>query len=501
MNINNSLGISSALSVQTLIDMRNQLNDLQRQLGTGKRADDYAGFGIDRGLTIGLRSQLSALNGYNETITQVGVRLDLATAALTQIDSIARAAKSKTMQSPFVLGNSNQTVDQRGAYIQLDQMLSVLNTSTGGRYLFSGRAADRPAVTSAAALIDGEGTRAGLKQIIDERRQADIGASGLGRLLISGPSATSVQLDEDAASPFGFKLTGASTAIAGVTVTGPVGSPASLNVDLGATNPAPGEVIRFTFTLPDGSTEDLDMTATTASPPGLNQFEIGGSPAATAANLQAALTPALTKLAGTALAAASAMAAGNDFFNFDAANPPQRVDGPPFDSAVALIDATPDNTVTWYTGEAGTDPARGTASARIDQSLVLSYGLRANEEGLRITAQSVAVFAAVTFSSTDPDAEDRYTELKLRLTGTLNGPPGTQKVTDLAADIASVHSALAAAKDRHQQSQNMLQQLLQNVEGVSTEEVAAKILALQTNLQAALQTSAMLLRTNLLEYI
>ena len=501
MNINNSLGISSALSVQTLVDMRNQLNELQRQLGTGKRADDYAGLGIDRGLTIGLRSQLSALNGYSETITQVGVRLDLATAALTQIDSIARAAKSKAMQSTFDLANSNQTVDQRGAYIQLDQMLSVLNSSTGGRYLFSGRAADRPAVATAAAIIDGEGTRAGLKQIIDERRQADLGASGLGRLLISGPSATSVQLDEDAASPFGFKLTGATTAIAGVTVTGPVGSPASLNVDLGATNPAPGEVIRFTFTLPDGSTEDLDMTATTASPAGLNQFEIGGSPAATAANLQAALAPALTKLASTALAAASAIAAGNDFFNFDAANPPQRVDGPPFDSAVALIDATPDNTVTWYTGEAGTDPARATASARIDQSLVLSYGLRANEEGLRIAAQSVAVFAAVTFSSTDPDAEGRYTELKLRLTGALNGPPGTQKVTDVAADVASVNSALSAAKDRHQQSQAMLQQLLQGVEGVSTEEVAAKILALQTNLQAALQTSAMLLQTNLLQYI
>src|SRR5262245_9154623 len=128
MNINNGMGISSTLSVQTLVDMRNQLNELQRQFGTGKRAGDYAGFGIDRGLTICLRSQLSAMNGYTETITQVGVRLDLATAALTQIDSIARAAKSKAMQSTFDLANSNQTVDQRGAYIQLDQMLSVLNT-------------------------------------------------------------------------------------------------------------------------------------------------------------------------------------------------------------------------------------------------------------------------------------------------------------------------------------------------------------------------------------
>ncbi len=501
MIINSSLGINSALSVQTLIDMRNQLTDLQRQLGTGKKADTYAGLGLDRGLTVGLRSQLSAMTGYSQTITEVGVRLDLASEALTQIDKIGRSAKSTAMQSNFELSNGNQTPEQRTAYIQFDQLLSVLNTSTGGRYLFSGRGVDRPAVASADVIMNGEGTRAGLKQLIDERRQADLGASGLGRLIVSGPSATSVGLDEDAASPFGFKLAGATTAIAGATVTGPAGSPASLTVDLGATNPNPGETIRFTFTMPDGSSQDLTLTATTSSPPGPNEFEIGGSSAVTAANLQAALTPALTKLASTSLAAASAMAASNDFFNFDAANPPQRVDGPPFDTATALIDATPDNTVTWYTGDAGADSARGTAVARVDQSLSLSYGLRANEEGLRIAVQSIAVFAATTYSISDPDAEDRYVALKQRVTAALDGAPGKQKVTDIEGDIAAVHNALAAAKDRHLQSKNMLEQLLQNVEGAPTEEVAAKILALQTNLQATLQTTAMLLRTNLLEYI
>ena len=115
--------------------------------------------------------------------------------------------------------------------------------------------------------------------------------------------------------------------------------------------------------------------------------------------------------------------------------------------------------------------------------------------------QSIAVFAATTYSPSDPDAQDRYTSLKQRVTTALDGVPGKQKVTDIQGDIAAVHNALAAAKDRHLQSKSMLEQLLQDVEGVSTEEVAAKILALQTNLQATLQTTAMLLRTNLLEYI
>jgi flagellin-like hook-associated protein FlgL len=496
----NNLGNNSGLSVQTLIDMRNQLVDLQRQLGTGKRADNYAGLGLDRGLTIGLRSHLAAVNGYQQTITAVGVRLDLVHVSLSQIDSITRDAKSTVMQSPYQLGGGDQTIDQKSAFIQFEQMLSILNTSTGGRYLFGGRSVDQPAVETADRIMDGFGTRAGFKQIVAERRLADLGASGLGRLTVSNSSATAVDLDEDA-GPFGFKLASAVSGLTGSTVTGPIGTPASLTVDLGAVNPNAGETVRFTFTLPDGTSQDLVLTATASATPGANEFTIGGSSAATRANLQTALGQALGTLAKTQLSAASAMAAANDFFNIDDSNPPQRVDGPPFDSATALVDGTVTDTVTWYLGEGGSDAARSTAVARADQALTLSYGLRANEDGLRLAAQSIAAFAAVTFSPSDPDGEAQYAALRQRVTATLDGPPSTQTITDIQADIAAVHNALQSAKERHQQTTSTLGELLQQVEGAPTEEVAAKILALQTSLQATLQTTAMLLRTNLLEYL
>jgi flagellin-like hook-associated protein FlgL len=497
----NNLGNNSGLSVQTLIDMRNQLVDLQRQLGTGKRADNYAGLGLDRGLTIGLRSHLAAVNGYQQTITAVGVRLDLVHVALSQTDSIARDAKSTAMQSPYQLGGGDQTIDQKSAFVQFEQMLSILNTSTGGRYLFGGRSVDQPAVETADRVMNGFGTRAGFKQIVAERRLADLGASGLGRLVVTNSSATAVDIDEDAVSPFGFKLASAVSGLTGSTVTGPVGTPASLTVDLGATNPNAGETVRFTFTLPDGTSHDLVLTATASATPGANEFTIGGSSAVTRANLQTALTQSLDYLAKTQLAAASAMAAANDFFNIDDANPPQRVDGPPFDSATALIDGTNANTVTWYLGEDSGDAARSTAVARADQALTLSYGLRANEDGLRLAAQSIAAFAAVTFSPSDPDGEAQYAALRQRVTATLDGPPSTQRIADIQADMAAIHNALQSAKERHQQTTSTLGQFLQQVEGAPTEEVAAKILALQTSLQATLQTTAMLLRTNLLEYL
>ena len=79
------VGSTTTLTVQALVDMRARLDDLQRQLGTGKKAETYAGVGLDRGLAVGLRAQLSAIGGFGDTITNVGVRLDLAQTALGRI--------------------------------------------------------------------------------------------------------------------------------------------------------------------------------------------------------------------------------------------------------------------------------------------------------------------------------------------------------------------------------------------------------------------------------
>ena len=58
-----NVGTRSLLLTQSLVGMRTQLGDLQRQLATGKASDTYAGIGIERGLTVGLRAHLSAIDG------------------------------------------------------------------------------------------------------------------------------------------------------------------------------------------------------------------------------------------------------------------------------------------------------------------------------------------------------------------------------------------------------------------------------------------------------
>lgn len=495
-------GVNSqtSLIIQSLVNMRSQLDDLQRQLGSGQKSDTYAGVGIERGFAVGLRAQVSSLDGFDNAISNVGVRLTLAQTTLGRISDIGHQIKAAAFQSQTAIDSAGHTISQSTAYAELDELLGLLNTKAGDRYLFSGRSPDQPAVETLDHILSGDGTRAGLKQITAERKQADLGADGLGRLVLSTPTATSVSLAEDAVSPFGFKLAGVNSNLTGATVT-PSTPPQAYAVDLGANNPADGDTIKYSFTLPDGSSESITLTATTSATPGPNQFAIGATSDVTAANLKAALGAALGKLADTSLTAASAVAAANDFFNIGAGSPPQRVAGPPFTTATSLVAGTAANTVTWYTGEMGSDPARATATAQIDASIGVSYGMRANEEGIRFLVQNVAALAAMTFSPTDPNAADRSAALNQRVGTALDGPPGVQRVENIEAELAGAQSVMAAAKDRHQQTKATLSDMLQQIEGVSNEDVAAKIMALQTRLQASLQTTSLLYKTSLVDYL
>lgn len=493
-----SIGSQSSSAIQTLVQMRAQLDDLQRQISTGQKSNTYAGLGLDRGLAVGLRAQISSVNAYSDTIDNVGTRISIMQTALSRVDDIGNSTRSTILQASAA-GTSAGTL-QATARTSLDELVGLLNTQSGDRYLFSGRDTDKPAVASMTSMLDGDGSRAGLKQIISERSQADLGTTGTGRLTIGTPSPTSISLDDDA-SPFGVKLASASSTLSNATVTGPGGTPpSSMTVDFSGV-PSEGEALTIRVTLPDGSNENITLTATTKSPPGDGQFTIGATAGDTAANFQSALTTTVDKFAKTSLTAASAVQASNEFFDADADHPPLRVDGPPFDSATGMVAGTAANSVIWYTGDAGTDPARSTASAQIDRSLSVNYGARASEDGIRDIVQNVATLAAVTINSTSPNAAALGLALNTRLTSNLSNSDGGQTVTDIEAELAGAQTSMNAAKGRHQQTEATLGDFLQQIAGVSNEEVGAQILALQTRMEASMQTTALLFKTSLVNYL
>jgi flagellar hook-associated protein 3 FlgL len=624
----NSVGFNASILGQSVLQLKNQLATLQSQLTTGTKSTTYAGMGVNEGFAIAARAQLANISAFSDTMSNINTNIGIANTALQSMVDIGTTVLNSANGSSQALNSAGQSIAQQTATSQLSSMVGILNMQAGDRYLFSGSAINTPSVASADNIINGTTTQAGLKQVISERAQAD-GTSGLGRLVLSSPTPTSVQVAEDVAgSPFGLKLSAVSSTLTGATVTGPAGSPAAVSIDLGATNPNNGDQVSFAFKLPDGTTESIQLTATTTNPPPTGSFLIDPPPASstttTAANLNAALNTAIGTLAKTSLVAASAVEAGNDFFNTagtatgsvvnnkaatpapitgatllsgaastdslatnfaagdtitvngtpitfvasgavgnnqlnvtdsvqtlltkidaisgsstpstisggvialhtdnavgftvtssnpaafgalgfgataTATQPPLRVSGSPLSSATSLVSGTPANTISWYTGEAGQGSARATATARVDQSVTVQYGARANEAAIRSQLQTLAVFAAVTTSVTNPNAAGQVSALSQRVAQNLARQPGQQTIMDIQSDFATAQMSMKNAASRQTQAQGMLQGIVDQAENVSPDQVATEILALQTNLQASYQTTSMLSQLTLTKYL
>jgi flagellar hook-associated protein 3 FlgL len=313
-----SINYNSSLLGLSVQNINTQLTNLSTELSSGVKSTNYAGMGVDEGFAIAARSQLANITAFTDTMTNVNTIIAAANTALQSLSQTAGDVQNAAASSPQNLTSTGQTIGQQNAQSELSAMVGILNTQVGSRYIFSGSAINTPAVASANDILNGTATQAGLKQVIAERQQADLGTNGLGRLVLSQPTTTSVQVAEDAAgSPFGFKLSSVSSSLTNATVTGPSGSPPSVSVDMTAGNPNPGDQISYTFRLPDGTSESIQLTASSATPLPTGSFAIGATPAATAANLNAALNSSISTLASTSLVAASAVEAGDNFFNTD----------------------------------------------------------------------------------------------------------------------------------------------------------------------------------------
>ena len=449
--------------------------------------------------------------------------------------------------------------------------------------------------------------------------------AGSGGWCFSSPTPTSVQVAEDVAgSPFGLKLNSVASTLTGATVTGPSGSPAAISVALGVTNPNPGDQVSFTFNLPDGTTQTVQLTATNTKPPPTGSFTIGATPTATAASLNTALTASITTLANTSLVAASAVEAGDNFFDttgtatgsvasnqatppapitratalsgaagtdslssgfapgdtitvngtpitfvasgatgnevnitdsvqtlltkidlltgtstsstvsggvialhadnaadltvtgsnpsavaalaalgfsgpVTAVQPPLRVGGTSPGSATSLVSGA-SNTVAWYTGNSGPGSARASSTARIDTSETVDFGAQANEQAIRTQLQNIAVFAAFKASPGTHSAA-QISALSQSIAANLTPHAGQQSIAEIQTDFANAQTEVQAATARQTQTQAMMQNMIDQTENVSTDQVASELLAVQNSLQASYQATSMLSQLSLVRYL
>src|ERR1700734_3353618 len=97
----NSIGSSTSLLGQSVLNIKNQLNSLQVQLASGEKSTTYSGMGTGKGFAIAARAQLANITGYQNTITNVGTTISAANTALQSLSDTANqvqsAASSQTL--------------------------------------------------------------------------------------------------------------------------------------------------------------------------------------------------------------------------------------------------------------------------------------------------------------------------------------------------------------------------------------------------------------------
>ncbi|MBA5778453.1 hypothetical protein H2509_15085 [Stappia sp. F7233] len=744
-------------------NLRAKFDDLQLQLGTGRKSQTYSGLGGGSSLDLILKQQRSQIAVYNQSISVADLRLKTLDLTSTRLEKIRIDAKAAIDQNNFNLFPNGRTQSQTSAEIQLRDFVAQLNTNVGGRYLFSGTALDRSPVAELDYLLQGDGNYAGLRQVTREYNEADLGADNKGRLVTASavdtapnPPVATVSIFEDAvkdAHPFGFKIYSVQSGLSNVTVnSGRQPAPTTLSTaainpsNLGQTftggdlivdgktisiddgsalndvtlqtladeisqklaaapskdvtvtvdngrlvfskadgadltiagdlpllnrlaipvggngqaestngssvaegtqridfrfegQPEPGEVIRLFLDLPDGTQTEIRIGAEgqTQEDPAYT-FEIGDTAEETSANFKAALDEALIKVGQSELRAASSIRASENFFDnlpraggqpggpfrvaegagtagyysfqfqnggttfaavdqftFEIAvdNGAPRIvtinqsdvvgaggdatiddineftailasklagdgvsvtnDGenitltsnstgqasrvaisqlntnadangagtvaaqtfgladnggtPGQAAAVDFAHATsiassPNNTVAWYRGENGTDPARGTNLSRIDDNLHISYGARANEDAYREVIQSLAAFVAADFSTTQPENQGYHKALAIRARRGVTEPENSVSgIRQNHIEFATAYTALDGARERHVITNGTIALAVDGIEGVNRDEVAVKLLELQTLLEVTYRATSIAFDLTLSDFI
>lgn len=486
-------------SMDLITRMQTQFNTLQTQLATGLKASNLAELGGDRYFDLSIRSRLSRLDGYSTNITVVNSRLDMFDQMMTRLATLQQDARG--LITPNSYGSQDIVLGAvpTQAASNLDEVINIMNSDINGRYLFGGAVTDAAPVTDPSSILYGTSGKAGFQQVMSERAQADLG-DGLGRLTLGG-TAPNVSLTEDGSHPFGFKLSTVSASSGAVTVTSPTGTPPqSLNVQFTGL-PIAGDSVTIGLTLPDGTSDGIVLKAVNGTPDA-GEFQIGADAATTSANFKTALQTALQTHALTTLTAASNNAAATNFFNGHAQTVQRVQPGPDFAHATTLVAADPTTTVMWYKGGDSANP-RSSIQARVDDSQTVNYGAQANESGTLTLVRSLAVLASQTFSTSDPNVEGRFDAIAARnvqnLSVSHNSTQGSIAMVSIELNNAKVQ--VGDIKSRHSDYGAQMQGLLGGIEKSDDNEVAVQIAALQTRLQATYQTTSLISKLSLVNYL
>ena len=135
--------------------LKTQMSHLGNELSTGQISDKRAVFSANIDHIMDIEADLKALEGYKVAVTEATQFSQAVQIALERVDtSVGNLATTLFAMSPHA---TEPVMEQFSAEAEaeLTTIVSALNTKLGGRFLFSGKATDRPALADVSNILDG----------------------------------------------------------------------------------------------------------------------------------------------------------------------------------------------------------------------------------------------------------------------------------------------------------------------------------------------------------
>lgn len=122
-----------------------ELNDLNRQIASGKKYDNYIDLNGKVEQVSNYETQLKRIDSYIDNNSLITTRLNVMNNSLTQLQDIATSFKAEISSSSALNTEANLAENGRAA---IEKILDQLNVKLTGRYLFSGSKTDIAPVTN-----------------------------------------------------------------------------------------------------------------------------------------------------------------------------------------------------------------------------------------------------------------------------------------------------------------------------------------------------------------
>lgn len=124
-----------------------QLDKLTEQTSSGLVSQTYGGLGTSASVAINLSPQLDEISSWQTNISMASTTLSVSQSVLGQISSIVSTFSSSTLGTDMETASGAQSLATEASQA-LTQVVSLLNTSSGGQYTFAGTDSSNPPIST-----------------------------------------------------------------------------------------------------------------------------------------------------------------------------------------------------------------------------------------------------------------------------------------------------------------------------------------------------------------